>query len=137
MATFNQSILVGNLTRTPELKQTTSGKSVTSFTLAVNRVGEGVDYFDITAWGKTAELAAKYLKKGSCALVCGRLQFKTWEDKQGNKRKDLELIAEEILFLSSSDSVSKPAGVPNPTDWGHGIPTENFEPLESDEDLPF
>lgn len=103
MAQFNKVILAGHLVRDPELKQTASGESVTTFSLAVNRTGKNgeCDFFDVTAWRKTAELVATYLKKGRPVLVCGRLQNRSWTDKQGNKRTSAEIVADEVAFIDN------------------------------------
>lgn len=143
MAQFNKVVLMGHLVRDPELKQTNSGESVTSFSLAVNRTGKNgeCDFFDITAWRKTAELAANYLKKGSPVLVCGRLQNRSWTDKQGNKRTVTEVVADEVAFIGSTERTEAPAK-PNNTDLSSIIPAEyinkpsTMEEINPDE-LPF
>lgn len=154
MAQFNKVIIVGHLVRDPELKQTTSGESVTTFSVAVNRIGKNgeCDFFDVTAWRKTAELAAQYLKKGRAVLVCGRLQNRSWTDKQGNKRTSTEIVAEELQFIDSraSDEHSVENAPtqqlpPDPRRYGTGhIPSDYtpspipaFETIEDDGNLPF
>lgn len=105
---FNQVILMGNLTRDPEVRSTPSGQSVTSFSLALNRSYKGqdgnwveaTDYVDITAWGPLGERVAQYLKKGSQALVNGRLQSRSWE-QDGQKRSKVEVVASDVTFLGS------------------------------------
>jgi len=102
----NQVILLGNLTRDPELRQTPSGQSVVSFSLALNRAykdqsGEWVeatDYIDVVAWGPLAERVAQYLHKGRRALVQGRLQSRSWE-QDGQKRSKVEVLANDVTFL--------------------------------------
>lgn len=122
---INQVILMGNLTRDPELRSTPSGQSVCSFGLAVNRswqdqqgqTQEAVDFFDITAWGKLGELVNQYLRKGRRCLVQGRLSYRAWE-KDGQKHSKVEVIANDVTFLDggngaggdSPSSPSKPAG---------------------------
>jgi single-strand DNA-binding protein len=104
----NQVILLGNLTRDPELRQTPSGQSVVSFSLALNRAykdqsGEWVeatDYIDIVAWGPLAERVAQYLHKGRRALVQGRLQSRSWE-QDGQKRTKVEVLANDVTFVDS------------------------------------
>lgn len=122
MAQFNKVILVGHLVKDPELRQTNSGESVTSFSLAVNRTGKNgeCDFFDITAWRKTAELVANYLKKGSPVLVCGRLQNRSWQDKQGNKRTVTEVVADEVAFIGSREASAETA--PAEAKYGAGAP---------------
>ena len=103
---INQVILMGNLTRDPELRTTPGGQSVCSFGLAVNRSWQGqdgtqqdaVDYFDITAWGKLGELVSQYLSKGRRCLIMGRLSFRSWE-QDGQKRSKVEVVANDVTFL--------------------------------------
>jgi len=103
---INQVILMGNLTRDPELRATPSGQSVCSFSLAVNRSWQGqdgqaqeaVDYFDVTAWGKLGELVNQYMAKGRKCLVQGRLSQRSWE-QEGQKRSKVEVIANDVTFL--------------------------------------
>lgn len=103
---INQVILMGNLTRDPELRTTPGGQPVCSFSLAVNRAWqdqsgqtqEAVDYFDITAWGKLGELVNQYLSKGRKCLVMGRLSQRSWE-KDGQKHNKVEVVANDVTFL--------------------------------------
>ena len=105
---INQVILMGNLTRDPELRTTPSGQSVCSFSIAVNRSWQGqdgqaqeaVDYFDITAWGKLGELVNQYLSKGRKCLVQGRLSQRSWE-QEGQKRSKVEVVANDVTFLDA------------------------------------
>ena len=98
----NQVILLGRLTRDVELRTTTSGKNVASFSLAVDKGGnqEGADFFDITAWDKLAELLDKYTSKGSKVLVQGRLTQDTWE-QDGQRRSKVSVTANDVTFLDS------------------------------------
>lgn len=101
---INQVILMGRLTRDPEQRTTASGKSVTSFSLAVDRMGQDdqADFFDITAWEKTGDLVAQYLSKGRRCLVQGRLRQDSWDDKEtGKKRSRVEVTASDVTFLDS------------------------------------
>lgn len=98
---MNKAILMGRLTADPELKHTPENTPVTSFTLAVNRTfgqDQQADFIDIVAWRNTAELVCKWFCKGMQMAVCGRIQTRTWEDKQGNKRKSVEVVANEVYF---------------------------------------
>lgn len=97
---INQVILMGRLTRDPEMRTTPNGKNVTSFSLAVDRPGsdDSADFFDITAWEKTGELVNQYLSKGRRCLVQGRLSFRSWE-QDGQKRSKVEVIANDVTFL--------------------------------------
>ena len=111
---INQVILMGRLTRDPETRSTSSGKTVTSFSLAVDRGGQDdqADFFDVTAWEKTGELVAQYLSKGRRVLVQGRLRQDSWDDKEtGKKRSKVEVVANDVTFLDgpSGDGGSTPA----------------------------
>jgi single-strand DNA-binding protein len=93
---------MGRLTRDPETRSTASGKTVTSFSLAVDRGGQDdtADFFDVTAWEKTGELVAQYLSKGRRVLVQGRLRQDSWDDKEtGKKRSKVEVVAGDVTFL--------------------------------------
>ena len=117
-ASFNQVILVGNLTRDIELRRTTSGTAVTDMAIAVNdrvkRGDEWVDettYVDVTLWGRTAEVADEYLSKGSSALISGRLKLDKWEDREtGNERTKLKVVADKLQLIGgkADKQVSKP-----------------------------
>lgn len=101
---INQVILMGRLTRDPEMRTTASGKNVCSFGLAVDRQGqEGqADFFDVIAWEKTGELVNQYLSKGRRCLIQGRLRQDSWEDKDtGKKRNRVEVVAFDVTFLDS------------------------------------
>lgn len=107
MASLNRVFLMGNLTRDPELRYIPSGSAVTSFTLAMNRVfklqtgekKEEVTFIKVVVWGRMAELCGEYLKKGSPAFVEGRLQSRTWDGPDGQKRSAVEVIAQNVQFL--------------------------------------
>src|SRR3954451_21065022 len=110
MASFNKVILLGNLTRDPEVRYTPKGTAVTELGMAVNRVytaengekREETTFVDVTLWGRTAEIAAEYLKKGRPVFIEGRLQLDTWDDKQsGQKRSKLRVIGENMQMLGS------------------------------------
>jgi single-strand DNA-binding protein len=100
---YNRVILVGNLTRDPEIRYTQSGKGVTKFTLAVNnpRNKEETTFVDIVAWDRLGETCNTYLKKGSNALVEGRLVIRSYDDKDGNKRKATEVVIDNMQMLGS------------------------------------
>lgn len=110
MACVNKVILIGNLTRDPEIKHTSRGSAVTDIGLALNRVytsengerKEETTFVEVTLWGRTAEIAGEYLKKGRQVYIEGRLQLDTWEDKQsGQKRSKLRVVAENMVLLNS------------------------------------
>ena len=110
---INQVILMGRLTRDPETRTTTSGKSVTSFSIAVDRIGQDdqADFFDVTAWEKTGELVQQYLSKGRRVLVQGRLRQDSWDDKEtGKKRSRVEVTATDITFLDGPNGDSNSGG---------------------------
>jgi single-strand DNA-binding protein len=110
MASFNKVILLGNLTRDPEVRYTPKGTAVTELGMAVNRVytaengekREETTFVDVTLWGRTAEIAGEYLKKGRPVLIEGRLQLDTWDDKQsGQKRSKLKVVGDGLQLLGS------------------------------------
>ena len=140
MASYNRVILVGNLTRDPELKYTPQGAAVCNFALAVNRQYKGSDgemkkevsFFNIVVWGKVGENCGKFLKKGSSALVEGRLATRSWE-KDGQKRTVTEIVAENVQFLSSPRTDrSSDQGAPAEED-----PYQNAAPPSDGSDVPF
>lgn len=109
MRGFNKVVLMGNLTRDPELRTTPTGQTVCSFSLAINRTWknqngeqqEAVDYIDCTIWGKPAEIINQYMKKGSGILVSGRLQQRSWE-QEGQKRSKVEVLVEDFNFVGGA-----------------------------------
>ena len=105
MVSFNRVVLVGNLTRDPELRFTQEGVPVASFSIAVNRVrskSEAVDFFNVSAWRELAERVANYKKKGDPILVEGRLQYRTWQTPDGTKRSTVDVVADNVQFLNRS-----------------------------------
>ena len=113
MANFNKVILAGNLTRDPELRFTNNGIPVCNFGIAVNRVrsqNEEVDFFDVTAWRELGETIANYKSKGDPILLEGRLQFRSWETEGGEKRNKVDVVADQIQFLSRGGGDSENGG---------------------------
>jgi single-strand DNA-binding protein len=116
----NQVILLGNLTRDPEVRQTPSGQSVCSFSLALNRAYKGqngewqeaTDYIDVVAWGPLGERVGQYLAKGRRALVQGRLQSRSWE-QEGQKRSKVEVLANDVTFLDGRGEGGESGGGEN------------------------
>ena len=108
---FSKAIIVGNMTRDPELRSTPSGAQVCSFTVAVNRNykdGSGdnkeqVSFLDCSAWGRSGEIIAQYAKKGSGILVAGRIEQRSWEDKEGQKRSRVEIVVEDFNFIGGGN----------------------------------
>jgi single-strand DNA-binding protein len=122
MASLNKVMLIGNLTRDPEVRYTPKGSAVCDLGLAVNRrymtdSGERVDevtYLDVVLWNKTAELAGQYLSKGRSVFIEGRLQMDTWEDKAtGQKRSKVRIVCENLIFLDSKGAAQGQGGHPN------------------------
>jgi single-strand DNA-binding protein len=114
---FNQVVLMGNLTRDPELRQTPNGQQVCSFSLALNRSYKGADgnwqeatdYIDVVAWGPLGERVAQYLSKGRPCLVNGRLQSRAWE-QEGQKRSKVEVVAQDVTFLGGGNDAGSGQG---------------------------
>lgn len=142
MANLNKVFIMGNLTRDPELKYTPQGAAVCNFSLAVNRQYKGADgemkkevsFFNIVVWGKVGENCGKYLKKGSSALVEGRLATRSYEAKDGGgKRYVTEIVAENVQFLSTPcTDRSSDQGAPAEED-----PYQNSAPPADGSDVPF
>ena len=103
MPSVNKAIVAGHLGKDPELRQTQSGKSVCSFTMATKGHEDATDWHNIVVWGNSAESCAKYLRKGASALVDGRIQTRSWEDKEGNKRYTTEIVANRVDFLTKAE----------------------------------
>lgn len=149
---LNKVVMMGRLTRDPELRHTQSGNSVASFTLACDRdfAAQGAeketDFVDIVAWRNTAEFVSKYFTKGRMAVVTGRLQIRNWEDKDGNKRKTAEIVAESIYFGDSKrDGQNASAAAPASAEFTQ-LPDTTPVPFSGsdmqqigldDDDLPF
>lgn len=157
---LNNIVIMGRLTRDPELRRTGSGTAVASFTLAVDRDFSGkdggekeTDFIDCVAWRHTGEFVSKYFTKGRMAVVSGRLQIRPWTDKEGNKRRSAEVIAESVYFGDSKkeidgsgnsyggNSYNAPGGygVSGPAASGYAGPPQNDFALLEDDDaqLPF
>ncbi|MEA1961567.1 MAG: single-stranded DNA-binding protein [Bacillota bacterium] len=151
---LNRVILIGRLTRDPELRYLTNGTAVANFTLAINRKfnRDETDFIDIVVWRGLAENCANYLGKGRLAAVEGRLQVRTYETKEGQKRKVAEVVADEVRFLdkggtssggSSSGNVgNRGAGQKNSNDWddlGRDINLEDIDIVDrsNEDEIPF
>ena len=153
---LNKIILMGRLTRDPELRHTQSGVAVASFALAVDRdfkdrsTGEkSTDFIDVVAWRQTGEFVSKYFTKGRMAVVEGRLQIRDWTDKDGNKRRAAEVVADNVYFGDTKrdneggsyqggyqGGYSRPSAAP---DYGMPSPADDqFSDLTDDDgELPF
>lgn len=147
MASFNKVILLGNLTRDPEVRYTPKGSAVADLGIAVNRQytldngekREEVTFVDVTFWGRTAEVAGEYLKKGRPVFIEGRLQLDTWDDKQsGQKRSRLKVIGENMQMLGSRgggsdvDDAERPARMAKPA-----APPKPVSAEQDDDEIPF
>ena len=139
-ASINRVVLVGNLTRDPELRHTPSGTAVCSLRLAVNArrkddSGQWTDkpnYFDITVWGQQGENCAQYLAKGRPVAIDGRLEWREWEAQDGAKRQAVEVVAESVQFLGGRQE-SEGAYVPA----GAAASGDDFPSSPADDDIPF
>jgi len=144
---YNRIILVGNLTRDPEIRYVGSGAAVTKFTLAVNRRSkekEETDYIDIVAWDKLAETCNTYLKKGMSCLVEGRLSIRSYEDKDGNKRKATEVVCNVMQMLDrAGGGGSRPGNDGGSYDNVRPMPARNgagsgdFDEAALEDEIPF
>ena len=141
---LNKIFIMGRLTRDPELRRTQSGTAVTSFTLAVDRDFKNADgtkdtdFIDVVAWRNTAEFVSKYFTKGRMAVVEGRLQLRDWTDKDGNKRRNAEVLADNIYFGDSKKEGDSFGGYKAA---GKAVDVEpeagDFAEVEDDGDIPF
>ena len=146
---LNRVVIMGRLTRDPELRRTQTGTAVTSFSLAVDRdfksreSGEkATDFIDVVAWRQTAEFVCQYFAKGRMAVVEGRLQIRDWKDKDGNNRRSAEVVADNVYFGDSKrDGAS--GGDYAPPAYGAAASSDSapagggFAEIEEDGELPF
>jgi single-strand DNA-binding protein len=133
---INQVILMGRLTRDPEVRTTSTGKTITSFSIAVDRGGQedAADFFDVTAWEKLGELVSQYLSKGRRCLVQGRLRQDSWDDKEtGKKRSKVEVVATDVTFL---DGPNGDGGSSNYTPSAGGNKKSDDVVIEDIDDKP-
>lgn len=144
---LNHITIMGRLTRDPELRRTGSGVAVTSFTVACDRdiankeTGEReTDFIDCVAWRNTGEFVSKYFKKGSMAVVSGRLQVRGWTDKDGNKRRTSEVVADNVYFGEAKKDSDGSSYTPKANGYqNYAQPVQNFSQIEigDDANLPF
>ena len=152
MASFNKVILLGNLTRDPEVRYTPKGTAVTELGMAVNRVYSGENgekreettFVDVTLWGRTAEIAGEYLKKGRPVFIEGRLQLDTWDDKQsGQKRSKLKVVGEGLQLLGgrpgggSGGGGDEEGGPPRSSSRPAPPPKASAPSAPDDDEIPF
>lgn len=142
MANFNRVILMGNLTRNPQLRSTNNGGTVADLSLAVNRIWkdkngkkqEEVTFIPITLWGRTAEVAAEYSRKGSQVLIEGRLKLDQWEDRNtGDKRQRLSVVGESYTMVGGRKSPEDRQQSDGHDDSGYGDPAAGIP----DDETPF
>jgi single-strand DNA-binding protein len=144
---LNKVFILGNLTKDPELRQTPQGQAVCTLSIATNSfyVDRGgnkqrrVEYHNVVLWGRQAEVASQFLKKGSSVLVEGRLQTRSWQDKQGNQRKTTEIIAEKMqLGPKKTDNILENTPEEKFEEENEVLPEINLEESEiKTEDIPF
>ncbi len=149
---LNKVVLAGRITADPELKQTATGISVLSFTIAVNRrfasrnseQGENqADFINVVAWRQTAEFISKYFRKGSAICVTGSIQTRNWQDQNGQRRYATEVVADDATFVESrsesgnSQSYSQDSFASAPSYSSNPGSAPNFEEHNTDDDLPF
>ena len=142
---LNRIVVMGRLTRDPELRHTQSGTAVSSVTLAVDRDFKGAsgekdtDFIDVVAWRNTAEFLSKYFTKGRMAVVEGRLQLRDWTDKEGNKRRAAEVVADSVYFGDSKrEGENKATSYAAPAGYGTPAGGDAFAELDDDDgELPF
>jgi single-strand DNA-binding protein len=153
MASFNKVILLGNLTRDPEVRYTPKGTAVTELGMAVNRVytaengekREETTFVDVTLWGRTAEIAGEYLKKGRPVFIEGRLQLDTWDDKtSGQKRSKLKVVGEGLQLIGSRPGGGGGGGGGDEEGSGASRPSRSAPPPKAaapaapdDDEIPF
>lgn len=142
---LNRVIVMGRLTRDPEMRHTQSGTSVCSFSIACDRdivskqSGEReTDFIDVIAWRGTGEFVGKYFTKGRMIVVVGRLQIRDWTDRDGNKRRSAEIVADNVYFGDSKKDAEVAGTTPSPPS-AYTAPQQNndFAEMEDDGDLPF
>ena len=147
---LNRIVIMGRLTRDPELRRTQNGTAVTSFSVAVDRdfksreSGEqNADFVNIVSWRNTAEFVSRYFTKGRMAVVTGRLQIRNWTDKEGNKRRSAEVVADNVYFGDSkrdgqqSGGDYAPPAYGSPADSYTAPASGGFAEIEEDGELPF
>ncbi len=132
---LNRIIIMGRLTRDPELRHTNTGTPVASFSLAVDRdfrdktTGQrGTDFIDVVAWRATCEFVSRYFQKGRMAVVEGRLQMRDWQDRDGNRRRSAEIVADNVYFGDTRRDNESQEGGYAPAASAYAPPTQNYAP---------
>ena len=138
---MNSVVLIGRLARDPELRFTTNGKAVATFSIAVNRAfskTKEADFFNIVVWGKSAEHSANYLSKGRLVGIQGRLQSRSYETQTGDKRYVTEVVADNVEFLEWGNRENQQQQSGSFNDFNStDIDLNDFEAVDDDEDIPF
>jgi len=151
---LNKVVLAGRLTADPELKQTQSGVSVLSFSLAINRrfaskngeqAEQQTDFINVVAWRQTAEFISKFFRKGSALCITGSIQTRSWQDNQGQRRYATEVVVDDAMFVDSRNEAGNGGQGSYVPDAYNAAPSystpagtaPNFEELNTDDDLPF
>ncbi|MDF7826200.1 single-stranded DNA-binding protein [Pontiellaceae bacterium B12227] len=145
MASYNRVLLMGNLTRNPEIRYTPSGTAVADLGLAINenfknKAGEMVEqtcFVDVVVWGRQAETSAEFLQKGSPVFVEGRLQLDQWENQQGEKRSKLRVRADRVQFLGSPGKGTEFSAAPAASAPQDAAPQQSAPLADDDDDVPF
>jgi single-strand DNA-binding protein len=145
---LNKAMIIGNITRDPEVRKTPNGQTVASFGVATNRrwtdqagqKQEQAEYHNIVAWRRLAEIVGQYLKKGSKVYIEGRMQTRSWEDQSGTKRYKTEIVAENLIMLDKKGSVEQGSESPtrsSASNEGAQPEPQSGEPEINVEDIPF
>lgn len=146
--TYNKIMIAGHLTKDPEARQTQAGKSVATYSVAVKKGTDDVDYFDVVSWEAQADFVCRYFKKGSAIFIEGELHNRRWEDKSGNKRVSAEITARNVLFVDSKADTAPaqqtapnaPKNAPQQAEqigFDSAAPAPDFSTVAGDDDLPF
>ena len=139
---LNVIAIMGRLVRDPEMRQTTTGKNVASFRVAVDRGSKDAngqnqtDFFDVVAWNKTAEFVCKYFQKGSLIAIDGRLQSRNYQDKSGNNRNSVEVVVSNVSFAGNKEPAQS-QNVANSSVSAPVVANNEYTPIDDDCDLPF
>ncbi|MFH1355767.1 MAG: single-stranded DNA-binding protein [bacterium] len=147
MASVNKAIIVGNLGQDPDIRYTPGGQAVANFSVATTEkwtnkqtgnLDEKTEWHRVVVWGKLAELCREYLHKGRSIYVEGRIQTRTWDDKDGNKRYTTEIVAQQVQFLGRRDETHTPAPQGQTTQTTQSTSQESGPPpFDSEDDIPF
>lgn len=135
---MNKIFLIGNLTRDPELTETAAGVSVCRFSIAVNRRNNGeqvTDFYNVTVWRGLGETVARYARKGNKLAVCGNIELRKYEDREGIERTAIDIIAQDVEFLTPKSQ--EDSGTGNSTQRERNATHAKLQPIDDDGDIPF